>query len=490
MSASAARLSVAIRALEGRWAVAVIALALAILAALTWTLNLKQPIGGPDDAFITYRYARNLANGEGFVFNPGDTPVQGTSTPLYTLVLAAGSKLGADIPTLSVVIGGIAMAVSVALLYLLGRELKHAHAGIACALSLAASPFPAEWYAGMETSLYVAVILGTFLALVKMQYGFGVFLAALAVLIRLDGIALWTVTLGFCLWQRKSPWKAAILGSALIAAWFGFAYVQFGSVLPASASAKLAHEAGISGVFLPLAHHFFFLAAPLTSLHIILLLVGLLCVFIALPMVYKICRQSEDLALLGVWLLGYMAGFTLAGLPDFIWYYAPAAAVASLLLWSCLERFVGAHIKKQAMQVTLALAIFAAILVITLPRSAWTRETTWQGYTDAGQWLRDNAPAGSTVAAYEVGIIGFVSDLEIIDILGLTEPAALDYLKEGDYAWVIRERNPSYVFLHQPEDWVVTDAIYDSDFRQRYRFVQQFKSTRKTDYLLYERVSP
>ena len=34
-----------------------------------------------DDAFITFRYARNLAAGLGFVYNQGE-PVMGTSTPL------------------------------------------------------------------------------------------------------------------------------------------------------------------------------------------------------------------------------------------------------------------------------------------------------------------------------------------------------------------------------------------------------------------------
>ena len=38
-----------------------------------------------DDAFITYRYAENLAYGKGFLFNEGEK-VQGTSSPLYTVV--------------------------------------------------------------------------------------------------------------------------------------------------------------------------------------------------------------------------------------------------------------------------------------------------------------------------------------------------------------------------------------------------------------------
>lgn len=41
---------------------------------------------GSDDAYISYRYARNLAEGHGLVFNPGE-PVEGYSNFLYVLLL-------------------------------------------------------------------------------------------------------------------------------------------------------------------------------------------------------------------------------------------------------------------------------------------------------------------------------------------------------------------------------------------------------------------
>src|SRR5688500_1521674 len=41
-----------------------------------------------DDAFIYLRYARNLANGDGMVFNPGEW-ICGCTSVLYTCLLAA-----------------------------------------------------------------------------------------------------------------------------------------------------------------------------------------------------------------------------------------------------------------------------------------------------------------------------------------------------------------------------------------------------------------
>ena len=45
-----------------------------------------------DDAFITYRYAENLARGHGLVYNPGEA-VLGTSAPGYAAVLGGLSLL-------------------------------------------------------------------------------------------------------------------------------------------------------------------------------------------------------------------------------------------------------------------------------------------------------------------------------------------------------------------------------------------------------------
>ena len=49
-----------------------------VTIALTWSASV-------DDSFITLRYAANVVNGHGLVFNPG-TPVQGFTSPLHLLV--------------------------------------------------------------------------------------------------------------------------------------------------------------------------------------------------------------------------------------------------------------------------------------------------------------------------------------------------------------------------------------------------------------------
>ncbi|MDN5697786.1 MAG: hypothetical protein L0G70_07400, partial [Rubrobacter sp.] len=58
-----------------------------------------------EDAYISFRYARNLLEGNGLVFNPGWEPVEGITNLFWTLCLAGLSWLGAEIPAAAVWLG-------------------------------------------------------------------------------------------------------------------------------------------------------------------------------------------------------------------------------------------------------------------------------------------------------------------------------------------------------------------------------------------------
>lgn len=65
-----------------------------------------------DDSFITYRYAWNLWNGNGFTFNSGE-PVNSASSPILVLLLAPLSTVGLEfLPQASQAIGISALALS------------------------------------------------------------------------------------------------------------------------------------------------------------------------------------------------------------------------------------------------------------------------------------------------------------------------------------------------------------------------------------------
>jgi len=66
---------------------------------LAWTRRFVQ-----DDAFISFRYARNWVNGHGLVFNPGER-VEGYTNFLWTLLCALPIKMDWDPVFFTTIVG-------------------------------------------------------------------------------------------------------------------------------------------------------------------------------------------------------------------------------------------------------------------------------------------------------------------------------------------------------------------------------------------------
>jgi uncharacterized membrane protein len=115
-----------------------------------------------DDAYITFRYARNIAEGIGFVYNAGEK-ILGTTTPLFTLILAiiGNSTAPIFIPHISFVISLISDAISIWLIFQIARiifiDSKYAY-GIA--ILFAFQPLRLNIaVGGMETSFFILFLL-------------------------------------------------------------------------------------------------------------------------------------------------------------------------------------------------------------------------------------------------------------------------------------------------------------------------------------------
>src|SRR3954449_7108809 len=95
--------------------VLMIALALALIAIVARLLPGPRTI---DDAFITFRYSRNIVEGQGFVYNIG-IPSLGTTTPLFTLLMAAISAVTGqqDFQWYAIIVSALADAITAVLLY-------------------------------------------------------------------------------------------------------------------------------------------------------------------------------------------------------------------------------------------------------------------------------------------------------------------------------------------------------------------------------------
>jgi hypothetical protein len=119
-----------------------------------------------DDAYITFRYAHNLAAGHGPVWNPGADPVEGYTTFLWVLLLGAADALGAGLEAASKVIAVLAAAATMGVLAFYGGP-RPAWARAAAIGGLALSPaFALIVIQGMETALAGALAVAGAVALV------------------------------------------------------------------------------------------------------------------------------------------------------------------------------------------------------------------------------------------------------------------------------------------------------------------------------------
>ncbi|HXG02184.1 MAG TPA: hypothetical protein VNO23_02050, partial [Candidatus Binatia bacterium] len=114
-----------------------------------------------DDSWIHLHFARNLAEGAGFAYNPG-VPVAGSTAPLWTLLLGVAFALAG--PSILLVKAlGVAAAAAAALLTglaALGWGAAPATATAAGLALLAAGPMVWGALSGMEVPLAALLVAG------------------------------------------------------------------------------------------------------------------------------------------------------------------------------------------------------------------------------------------------------------------------------------------------------------------------------------------
>lgn len=142
--------------------IAVLAGALALFAFLALQM---QPFV-PDDSFISYRYAANLADGTGLRFNSGDAPVEGYSNFLWIVLLAMTTRMGADPVVAGPLLGSMFGGLTIVALWVLLRRLRRQGLSLLVPVGLLAIAAPLLLYAvsGMETPLFAFLLLVLILA--------------------------------------------------------------------------------------------------------------------------------------------------------------------------------------------------------------------------------------------------------------------------------------------------------------------------------------
>lgn len=387
-----------------------------------------------DDAYIIYRYARRLGAGLGFTYNDGQR-ILGVTTPLLTLILAPLSWM-AELPAAAAL---LYTATCAAAALLLARRLRGL-ARMALPFMLLSSPYVVAAMGG-ELGLLCLLGVAACLAADDGREEVACALAALAVLARPDaGLLLGVVGVALLARTKRVPWRGMAIAAIVLGPWLIYATRFFGSPVPQTLHAKrLQSELGIQVGFL--AGTIQSAAGklrqqPLLGLSDLLAFVGLLSMW-----------RRPGVRLVVAWAVLHGIALHLLSIPYYHWYVVvPAFGVVSLaaLGLETLERRAG---------IVAAAIVVALCLVATVGLGEAHRKSTakaWKRiYTAFGGYLAEHAPPASRVAHYEVGDLGYYSNLTVIDLVGLVSPIDWGQLEKGNVALPILAQGADYVLLKE-----------------------------------------
>jgi arabinofuranosyltransferase len=219
-----------------------------VLTLLAWSHRFVQ-----DDAFIGFRYAYNLAQGRGLVWNEGER-VEGYTNFLYTLAMSLPIWLGVDPVRFSFLFGLLTFVLSLTLTYGLARYLLRSRDAALVTVILLGTNYTFSCFAtsGMETQLQACLFLASLYTVIRsIDHGrwearplimLSLLLSA-AVLTRLDSTLLLAVVLPVALvcslravrWPAERAARALYLLAPLcllVGAWLIWKARYYGDILP------------------------------------------------------------------------------------------------------------------------------------------------------------------------------------------------------------------------------------------------------------------
>ncbi|MCL4234270.1 MAG: hypothetical protein KJ042_07110 [Deltaproteobacteria bacterium] len=465
---------------------------------IAWIAGRLAGMGAVDDAYITFRCARNLANGHGLVYNIGQN-VEATSNFLYAIVIGLGMKLGAHPEFVGLCLNFAALG---AMLYVLAvdagvtdRETlwdARRMSGIVWAISAQ----PATWvyaHSGMETIAFTALLFGGFLTVARsMEKGTGGAWAglwiALAATIRMEAAAFMAPACAFLFLysDRGSRARRVIATALLFAAIFvpvtAYRYSFYGDLFPNTYYAK------VDGGSLALAERGVIYVAQWfgTTLPAIAVALG---AAIALRRGDDFTRRRMALGL--VWIAGYVAYNIYVGGDYFSFgrFFVPVLPVFAWMTPIAVEFLPGrsaaspnSDVRQRFWRRATTFFVIALVWNVAYPINGlkyYSQIELVNAWARIGDVLRKKVPRETTLFLAPAGAMPFFSRLPAWDSLGLTDPViAHRHVELGEgvaghektgYERV-REIDPDLVFFFVEEPGHEVHAMLERyfDLRERY----------------------
>ena len=473
------------------------------VAAFVWkTRQIAGSIGAGafplDDSWIHMQFARNLAEGRGFAYNPG-VPVSGSTAPLWTLLLGGTFTVFGAHPALAKALG---LALTLGTAWLAGRlaGLWTGDRGVgllASALTALAGPMVWGALSGMEVSLAAFLVTASALLRAQDREGAAAVALGLAALARPEATLLLPLfwLSGRLTWRRGIKWLGPV--AACLAPWVAFNLATIGSPLPGTAAAKI--EGGLLGALAGLREPLATALLRRPGQYVAewahwLWRVDALLPLLLLPGLWWLARRPGRAALVPACVLlahplamALLAPYRGPGFQEgrYSIHLLPLALVVAVVPLGLRTATDGGEASPgrgsrggagwltpgRARQAA-ALALLASVMA-ALPgaasRYAWAVQNIEGMQVSIARWVTDHTPPTARLGLNDVGAITYFSRREIVDVMGLVTPAILPFRRDGETGVLrfLEQACPDYLIVFPA--WFPTLSAMSDRFRPVHR---------------------
>ncbi len=408
-----------------------------------------------DDAFITLSFARTFA--ESGVWGMHAPFVSNAATsPLNVILLSGLIKLG--LPGIWAAYALeclLATAIFFALNFISRRVFGSRLWAYLATLILFTNPLLVST-SGLETYLFITVLLGCCIAYILERYLLLGFAAGFLVLARPDGVLLLVPLLTLMIWERKRAldFGKVIIGFAIIVGvWGVVSWLYLGSAIPDTYFIK-RKEGAWGDISFAEGLALYYANCPLATF---LSLAAAVFVPFALPLAKTNSDWRRFVVLVGGLAFVHYAAYSLLRLPPYHWYYGILVGALGLIGSAGLVTLVPRARGPLALGLAAALALgsMATCAEAALAHGQMPTSTNWgtvRQYRAIAEWLNVHMPAAEYRMIGELGIIQYYGRADAVNSFSDRRILrdVLNRLPNGSIRKWLAEANFTHLVLRPP----------------------------------------
>jgi len=476
-----------------------------------------------DDPWIHLTFAKNLAEYGSFSYFKNEIVTAGSTSPIYTFILAAGFLITKNEMWLSYITGILFFVLAVFYFYRTAGQTfpKENWLAIAAALIFVFD----KWInlisvTGMETSLYIFLLVACFYYYRKRNAILFAVMLGLTFWTRPDALAfIGAIAVDYLfllyvknrtpkeneaavLFSKSDLLKISAVSGGIIAVYFIMNLLISGSLLPNTYGAKVGYyspefKSRTDFLKFEVWEYFTESAYLLIFIPFIFAVIKLLSDSVRFKYNHNLAAVIFIFALIFIYWykLPYAHRFGRYLMPVFP-FYILLAVYGCRVFFKWLAEYLSEKNIVNALNVILlasTIIYFGSECISNKKLYAEQSRHIYIRQVVAANWLKENTPEGSVIATHDVGAIAYYSDRKVVDVVGLINPEFIPKLNTKEFTGFVQEQlkkqNVSYVAFLREWFQVVNQPPLLTAGDQNFEIMQIYRYTPDKTHILSNEVN-